>query len=376
MKKILIIFGTRPEAIKMAPLIATLKNSKVFEIAVCVTSQHKEMLRQVLDLFMINVDYDLHVMRENQTLEDLTSKILVNVSEVIQNFKPNLILVHGDTATTMASSLAAFYKKTPLGHIEAGLRTGNLYSPWPEEANRKITDMLSKFFFVPTAESKKNLLLENIKDKNIYVTGNTVIDALVLTKKILDTDEKRYDQCKNQFDYLRDGRKLILITGHRRESFGEGFVNICNAIKILANKYEELDFVYPVHLNPNVQKPVNKILADLTNVHLIEPLEYLPFVYLMDKAHIILTDSGGIQEEAPTFGKPVLVMRDTTERQEAVDAGTVKLVGTSEQSIILNVEKLLNDDDFYSSMSNSKNPYGDGSASTQILRALMESNEF
>lgn len=376
MRKILIIFGTRPEAIKMAPVITSLKNSKLFDVKICSTSQHKEMLKQVLDLFMIDVDYDLHLMRDNQTLEGLTSEILVNVSNVIEDFKPNLILVHGDTTTTMTSSLAAFYKKIPLGHVEAGLRTGNLYSPWPEEVNRKIADMLSKFFFVPTVESRKNLMLENIKDKNVYVTGNSVIDALMLTKKILDSDKEKYNLCKNQFDYLRDGKKLILITGHRRESFGEGFINICNAIKMLANKYEDLDFIYPVHLNPNVQKPVNDILTDLKNVHLIKPLEYLPFVYLMDKAHIILTDSGGIQEEAPTFGKPVLVMRDTTERQEAVDAGTVKLVGTSEQSIILNVEKLLNDHGFYSSMSNSKNPYGDGTASTQILRALEESDEF
>jgi UDP-N-acetylglucosamine 2-epimerase (non-hydrolysing) len=380
-KKFLVVFGTRPEAIKMAPVITELvKSEKVksekWEVKVCVTAQHREMLDQVLEIFDIKPDYDLDIMKPNQDLYDITSNILLKMKDVLNDFKPDLVLVHGDTTTTFATTLAAFYQKIDVGHIEAGLRTGNIYSPWPEEANRKLTAALAKYHFAPTNTAKENLLREGIKEENIIVTGNTVIDALfVMLEKIESDKDLKNRIIKKLSSYFNSQLSIlnfqfILVTGHRRENFGEGFLNICNALKEIAINNPDINIIYPVHLNPNVQKPVNKILRGIKNIYLIEPLEYPEFVYLMSKSYLILTDSGGIQEEAPSLGKPVLVMRDTTERPEAIKAGTVKLVGTNKDKIINEVEKLLNDRNEYDKMSKAHNPYGDGKASQKICDFL------
>jgi UDP-N-acetylglucosamine 2-epimerase (non-hydrolysing) len=374
MKNILIVFGTRPEAIKMAPLVKAFEEQqKNFNMKVCVTAQHREMLDQVLELFNITPDFDLDIMKQGQDLYDITSKILLGMRDVLDEFNPDLVLVHGDTTTTLSTTLASFYKQIPVGHVEAGLRTGNIYSPWPEEANRLLTTQIAQYHFAPTLTNKENLLKEHIPKENIIVTGNTVIDTLFL---ILDKI-KNEPQLENtvitkiaQLGYTLSDRKVILITGHRRENFGDGFLNICNGLKELALKYPEVDFVYPVHLNPNVRKPVNEILTDIHNIYLIEPLDYLPFVYLLSKSYLILTDSGGIQEEAPSLGKPVLVMRDTTERPEAVEAGTVMLVGTNKDNIVKNVSRLIEDELYYKKMSYAHNPYGDGNASHKIVEFL------
>ena len=373
MKKILSIFGTRPEAIKMAPVIKELEKDKSLKSKVCVTAQHRGMLDQVLKIFNIKPDFDLDLMKRDQNLSDLTARILMNVTKVFEDFKPDIILVHGDTTTTLASTLAAYYHKIPVGHVEAGLRTGNIFSPWPEEGNRKLTDTITKYHFAPTEISKQNLINESINKNNIHITGNTVIDALFLAKDIISSNKKILSKFNNQFSFLNKDRKLVLITGHRRESFGNGFKQICNGIAHLANKFKEVEFLYPMHLNPNVRKPVTKLLSKYENIFLIEPVDYLPFVYLMDKAHILLTDSGGIQEEAPSLGKPVLLMRETTERPEAVDAGTVKLVGTNSKKIISETTELLTSSKAYNSMSFSHNPYGDGKASKRIIEVLKES---
>lgn len=372
MKKILTVFGTRPEAIKMAPLVKALSAEPGFEAKVCVTAQHREMLDQVLALFQIKPDFDLNIMKPGQDLYDITGRILSGIRGVLKEFKPDAVLVHGDTSTTFATALAAFYEQIPVGHVEAGLRTGNLYSPWPEEANRKLTGVLAKWHFAPTETSKQNLLKELVSEVDIVVTGNTVIDALLIVRDAINTNNELLKKYKKQFNYLREERKLILVTGHRRENFGAGFERICEALAVLANKYKEIDIVYPVHLNPNVQQPVTRLLKNLSNVHLIEPLEYEPFVYLMDRSYLILTDSGGIQEEAPSLGKPVLVMRDTTERPEAVMAGTVKLVGTNTKAIISNVEKLIQSKSEYDLMAHAHNPYGDGNAALRIINKLLE----
>ncbi|WP_290368708.1 non-hydrolyzing UDP-N-acetylglucosamine 2-epimerase [Vibrio stylophorae] len=368
--KVLSVFGTRPEAIKMAPLVHTLSADERFISKVCVTAQHREMLDQVLSLFDITPDYDLNMMRAGQSLNEITARIITEIKPVLQNFKPDVILVHGDTATTFATSLAAYYEQIPVGHIEAGLRTGNLYSPWPEEANRKLTAALTQFHFAPTDNSKNNLLNENISPELISVTGNTVIDALHLIKDKIVNDEQLNIQLCNLFPMLDESKKLILVTGHRRESFGDGFERICQALAQIAKQHTDVQIIYPVHLNPNVREPVQRILSDIKNIHLIEPQQYLPFVYLMNRAHIILTDSGGIQEEAPSLGKPVLVMRDTTERPEAVAAGTVKLVGTDIEKIVTLMNRLLNDENEYQAMSFAHNPYGDGLACQRILNTL------
>jgi UDP-N-acetylglucosamine 2-epimerase (non-hydrolysing) len=374
MKKILLVFGTRPEAIKMAPLVKELQKDKVnFDTKVCVTAQHREMLDQVLDLFQITPDYDLNVMRSDQNLYDITSNILLNIKIVLEQFKPEIVLVHGDTATTFATSLAAYYQKIKIGYIEAGLRTGDLYSPWPEEGNRRLTTVLASYHFAPTKTSKKNLLNEGVNEAEITVTGNTVIDALKLVLKKLDTD--KYLKSKIESSIIQSGfkgvnSKFILVTGHRRENFGQGFLNICEALKILAENNPNINILYPVHLNPNVRKPVNELLSNIENIYLVEPFQYEEFIYLMSKSYLILTDSGGIQEEAPSLGKPVLVMRDTTERPEAVEAGTVKLVGSNRDNIIKEVQYLLNNLDEYYRMSKSNNPYGNGCASSNILKIL------
>ncbi|OOF08346.1 UDP-N-acetylglucosamine 2-epimerase (non-hydrolyzing) [Salinivibrio sp. MA427] len=350
-KKVLTIFGTRPEAIKMAPLVHALADDARFEAKCCVTAQHREMLDQVLDLFEITPDYDLDLMQAGQTLNDVTARILIELKPVLQEFQPEIVLVHGDTATTFAAGLASYYEKIAVGHVEAGLRTGNVYSPWPEEANRKLTGTLTKYHFAPTETSKKNLLKENYAEEDIFVTGNTVIDTLQLVKKKIDSDVELKSRLASQFPYLDKDKKLILVTGHRRESFGDGFERICQALAVIAKQYPESQVIYPVHLNPQVREPVNRLLSGLDNVHLIEPQEYLPFIYLLSRAYIILTDSGGIQEEAPSLGKPVLVMRDTTERPEAVSAGTVKLVGTDVDKIVTGIEALLTNDQAYKTMS-------------------------
>jgi UDP-N-acetylglucosamine 2-epimerase (non-hydrolysing) len=376
MKKILLVFGTRPEAIKMAPLVNEFKKyPQTFETLVCVTGQHRQMLDQVLDLFDIIPDFDLNIMQPNQDLYDITSRILLGMREVLKTVNPNVVFVHGDTTTSTVTALAAFYQQIPVAHIEAGLRTGNIYSPFPEEMNRLITGRLATYHFAPTPLSKQNLLKENVNENQILVTGNTVIDALQWVTNKIKIESNLNISLQNEiadlgYDVLRleKNQKLILITGHRRENFGEGFLNICNAIKQLAEKYPEVDFVYPVHLNPNVRKPVNEILGEnLKNVFLIEPLHYLPFIYLMEKSYLLLTDSGGIQEEAPGLGKPVLVMRNTTERPEAVDAGTVLLVGTDKEKIINSVSELLENEKIYKKMSETNNPYGDGLASERIV---------
>lgn len=381
MKTILLVFGTRPEAIKMAPLVHELKkHPECFVTKVCVTGQHREMLDQVLKLFEIIPDYDLNIMKPNQDLYDITSRILIGMRDVLNDVNPDVVLVHGDTTTSTAAALAAFYKQIPVGHVEAGLRTGNIYSPWPEEMNRLITGRIATYHFSPTPLSRQNLLKENVNDEHIIVTGNTVIDALHWVTTKLSSDVELQDMLQKEMQSLgydvtrlNGERKLVLITGHRRENFGEGFLNICYAIKNLAEKYSNVDFVYPMHLNPNVRKPVLEILGKgESNVFLIEPLQYLPFVYMMEKSYLILTDSGGVQEEAPGLGKPVLVMRDTTERPEAVDAGTVILVGTDQKKIEDGVTLLLENEDLYSKMSQAQNPYGDGHACERIVEFLMK----
>lgn len=372
--KTLCVFGTRPEAIKMAPLALALEADPRFDARVCVTGQHREMLDQVLDLFAIEPDYDLNIMKPGQELTDVTSSILTGMREVFRQFKPDIVLVHGDTATTLATSLAAYYQQIPVAHVEAGLRTGNLYSPWPEEGNRKLTGALAHIHFAPTEQSKANLLHEGVAEQSILVTGNTVIDALLEVADRLHRDGELRAKAAAPTEFLDPSRKLILVTGHRRESFGTGFERICEALIDIAQQYPEVDIVYPVHLNPNVREPVNRLLNGIGNIHLIEPLDYLPFVHLMSRAHIILTDSGGIQEEAPSLGKPVLVMRDTTERPEAVAAGTVKLVGTDRNCIVRELNRLLNDPESYRAMSVAHNPYGDGQACQRIVQALLGLN--
>ena len=368
--KVLTVFGTRPEAIKMAPLVHALANDSRFESKVCVTAQHREMLDQVLELFKIIPEYDLNLMKAGQTLPEVTSRILLELTPVLKGFKPDVVLVHGDTATTFAASLAAYYEQITVGHVEAGLRTGNIFSPWPEEANRKLTGALTKYHFAPTETSKQNLLNESYLSECIHVTGNTVIDALLMVKEQIESDSDLKNTLAAKFPMLDPNKKLILVTGHRRESFGGGFERICEALAQTAKTHSECQILYPVHLNPNVQEPVNRILGNVENVYLIEPQQYLPFVYLMNQAYIILTDSGGIQEEAPSLGKPVLVMRDTTERPEAVRAGTVKLVGTNINKIKSSLTELLIDEVAYKKMSRSHNPYGNGEASKTICDIL------
>jgi UDP-N-acetylglucosamine 2-epimerase (non-hydrolysing) len=370
MKKILTVFGTRPEAIKMSPLVHSLSADNRFDSKVCVTAQHREMLDQVLELFEIEPDFDLNIMKARQTLNDVTASILTGLKPVLEGFQPDIVLVHGDTATTFAASLAAYYQQIEVGHVEAGLRTGNIYSPWPEEANRKLTSAITRYHFAPTEGSKRNLLDEGISESKITVTGNTVIDALFWVKEKLIKDSSIANSLKSRFDYLDPNKKLILVTGHRRESFGAGFERICEALRRIATNNPDTQVLYPVHLNPKVQEPVNRLLKGLGNVFLVEPQQYLPFCFLMERASIILTDSGGIQEEAPSLGKPVLVMRDTTERPEAVDAGTVRLVGTDVDFIVGQVDLLLTNPDEYQIMSMAHNPYGDGLACGRILEFL------
>jgi len=369
-KKVLIVFGTRPEAIKMAPLVHKLAGDVRFNTKTCVTGQHREMLDQVLELFEIKPEYDLNIMQPGQSLGQVTSRILIGLDEVLTSFKPDVVLVHGDTATTFAASLASYYKQIPVGHVEAGLRTGNIYSPWPEEANRKLTGCLTQFHFAPTEASKNNLLLEGYSSDHISVTGNTVIDALLMIKSKLEEDAQLSESLAETFPMLDPNKKLVLVTGHRRESFGGGFERICKALQQVAQNHPDCQVLYPVHLNPQVQEPVNRLLSGVGNIHLIEPQQYLPFVYLMARAHVILTDSGGIQEEAPSLGKPVLVMRDTTERPEAVEAGTVKLVGTDVDVITSSLDALLQDEHEYQKMSMAHNPYGDGKACERIADVL------
>ena len=366
--KILTVFGTRPEAIKMCPLVHALSAEESIESRVCVTAQHREMLDQVLNLFEIAPNYDLDIMKPGQGLTEITANILNGMKPILEDFKPDIVLVHGDTSTTFAASLAAFYQQIKVGHVEAGLRTGNIYSPWPEEANRKLTSSITQYHFAPTQGAEQNLQKENIDPKSIHVTGNTVVDALFWVTNKIETDKNLNKSLEDTYNFLDKTKRLILVTGHRRESFGGGFEDICEALRQIAQKHNDVEILYPVHLNPNVQEPVNRLLKDLDNVHLIEPQDYLPFVYLMTKAHIILTDSGGIQEEAPSLGKPVLVMRKTTERPEAVDAGTVKLVGTNTNSIVNSVDTLLNDNAAYVKMSHAHNPYGDGKACSRIVK--------
>ncbi len=375
MKKILIVFGTRPEAIKMAPLVKEFqKHSDVFETKVCVTAQHREMLDQVLALFEIIPDYDLDIMKPGQDLYDVTSNVLLGMKSVLTDFKPDVVFVHGDTSTTFAASLAAFYQKISVAHIEAGLRTGDIYSPWPEEANRQLTTKITAYHFAPTQTSKENLLRENVNAQGIVVTGNTVIDALFLAlEKIRSNRQLEIDIIERlgALGYkIKEDKKIILATGHRRENFGQGFINICSALKEIAVTNPDIDIVYPVHLNPNVQKPVKELLSDVPNIYLIEPLQYEQFIYMMDKSYFIITDSGGVQEEAPSLGKPVLVMRDTTERPEALVAGTVKLVGADTELIIKEAQKLIDDQKAYEHMSEASNPYGDGHACQKIMEFL------
>ena len=380
MKKIMLVFGTRPEAIKMAPLVKEFqKHSDEFQTIVCVTGQHREMLDQVLHIFEISPDYDLNIMKQGQDLYDVTARVLLGMRDVLKEVQPDVVLVHGDTTTSTAAALAAFYQQIPVGHVEAGLRTHNIYSPWPEEMNRQLTGRMATYHFAPTPLSRQNLLAEGVNEKHIIVTGNTVIDALYMVvdkikqEKALDAElEELLKQSGYDVNRLSGGKKLVLITGHRRENFGDGFISMCKAIKALTEKYPDVDFVYPMHLNPNVRKPIHEVfgenLSSLGNMFFIEPLEYLSFVYLMEKSTIVLTDSGGIQEEAP--GKPVLVMRDTTERPEALEAGTVKLVGTDYDKIIKEVSTLIEDQMYYDRMSKAINPYGDGKACERITKEL------
>ena len=384
MKKIMLVFGTRPEAIKMAPLVKEFeKYPNDFQTIVCVTGQHREMLDQVLNLFEIKPHYDLNIMKQGQDLYDVTARVLVGMRDVLKEAQPDVVLVHGDTTTSTAAALAAFYQQIPVGHVEAGLRTHNIYSPWPEEMNRLITGRIATYHFSPTQLSRQNLLKENVSDESIIVTGNSVIDALYWVVDKIKNDEALNHELKEilrnagyDVSRLDNGKELVLITGHRRENFGDGFINMCTAIKDLTNKYPDVDFVYPMHLNPNVRKPIHEVfgedLSDLGNMFFIEPLEYLSFVYLMEKSTIVLTDSGGIQEEAPGLGKPVLVMRDTTERPEALEAGTVKLVGTNYDKIVTEVSALLEDENYYEKMSKAVNPYGDGLACGRIVNALLK----
>ena len=381
-KKIMLVFGTRPEAIKMSPLVKEFqKYPDKFKTLVCVTGQHREMLDQVLRIFEIVPDYDLNIMKLGQDLYDVTSRVLLGMRDVLKEVQPDVVLVHGDTTTSTAAALAAFYQQIPVGHVEAGLRTHNIYSPWPEEMNRQITGRIATYHFAPTPLSKENLLAENVKPEQIVVTGNTVIDALYMVVDKIKSDkalDKELEEVLLHSGYdvnrLSDGRKMVLITGHRRENFGDGFISMCKAIQALTQKYTDVDFVYPMHLNPNVRKPIHEVfgedLSNLGNMFFIEPLEYLSFVYLMEKSTIVLTDSGGIQEEAPGLGKPVLVMRDTTERPEALEAGTVKLVGTDFNKIVGEVSKLLTNQEYYERMSKAVNPYGDGKACGRIVSYL------
>ena len=383
MKKIMLVFGTRPEAIKMAPLVKEFqKHSDKFQTIVCVTGQHREMLDQVLHIFEIVPDYDLNIMKQGQDLYDVTARVLLGMRDVLKEAQPDIVLVHGDTTTSTAAALASFYQQIPVGHVEAGLRTHNIYSPWPEEMNRQLTGRIATYHFAPTPLSKKNLLAEGISENRIAVTGNTVIDALYMVvdkikkDKVLDAAlEKVLKESGYDVNRLSGGKKLVLITGHRRENFGDGFISMCKAIKALKEKYQDIDFVYPMHLNPNVRKPIHEVFGEnlfgLGNMFFIEPLEYLSFVYLMEKSTIVLTDSGGIQEEAPGLGKPVLVMRDTTERPEALEAGTVKLVGTDYDKIVGEVSALIEDETYYDRMSKAVNPYGDGNACRMIINALL-----
>ena len=383
MKKVMLVFGTRPEAIKMAPLVKEFqKHSDEFQTIVCVTGQHREMLDQVLHIFDIIPDYDLNIMKLGQDLYDVTSRVLLGMRDVLKEAQPDVVLVHGDTTTSTAAALAAFYQQIAVGHVEAGLRTHNIYSPWPEEMNRQLTGRIATYHFAPTQLSRQNLLTEGVDENRIVVTGNTVIDALYMVvekikgDKVLDSElENQLQQAGYDVNRLADGKKLVLITGHRRENFGEGFISMCKAIKALTEKYPDVDFVYPMHLNPNVRKPIHEVfggdLSNLGNMFFIEPLEYLSFVYLMEKSNIVLTDSGGIQEEAPGLGKPVLVMRDTTERPEALEAGTVKLVGTDYGKIVGEVSALIDDQSYYDRMSKAVNPYGDGKACRRIIDFLL-----
>ena len=370
----MLVFGTRPEAIKMAPLVKEFqKHPESFETIVCVTGQHREMLDQVLKLFEITPDYDLNIMRQGQDLYDVTARVLTGMRDVLREATPDVVLVHGDTTTSTAAALAAFYQQIPVGHIEAGLRTHNIYSPWPEEMNRQITGRIATYNFAPTRLSKQNLMREDVSPDSILVTGNTVIDALLMAVDIIATKTGMEEQIHKEIQekgYTVGERDYILVTGHRRENFGEGFLHICKAIRELASQYPDIDIVYPVHLNPNVQKPVYELLSGLDNVFLISPLDYLPFIYAMQHSILLLTDSGGVQEEAPSLGKPVLVMRNTTERPEAVEAGTVKLVGTDAETIVGNVVELLRNKELYKRMSETHNPYGDGQACERIVNAL------
>jgi UDP-N-acetylglucosamine 2-epimerase (non-hydrolysing) len=372
MKKVLTIFGTRPEAIKMAPLVHKLAAEKNLDSRVCVTAQHREMLDQVLNLFDIKPDYDLDIMKPGQDLFDVTGNILSGLKGVLDDFEPDIVLVHGDTTTTFSASLAAFYKQIKIGHVEAGLRTGNLYSPWPEEANRKLTSVITHYHFAPTQGSKDNLIKELITDDRITVTGNTVIDSLLWVKEKLKNSTDTRKALNEKFSFLDEAKKLVLVTGHRRESFGGGFERICKALANIATARPDVQILYPMHMNPNVREPVGRILSDLDNVFLIEPQDYLPFVYLMNRSYLIITDSGGVQEEAPSLGKPVLVMRDTTERPEAIVAGTVKLVGTNTQCITENTLALLDDTAKYNQMAKAHNPYGDGLACARIVKKLLK----
>jgi len=382
MKKIMLVFGTRPEAIKMAPLVKEFqKHPECFETIVCVTGQHREMLDQVLHIFEIKPDYDLNIMKQGQDLYDVTARVLTGMRDVLKEAQPDVVLVHGDTTTSTAAALAAFYQQIPVGHVEAGLRTHNIYSPWPEEMNRQITGRIATYHFAPTPLSRQNLLAEGVKEDQIAVTGNTVIDALYMVvdkikrDKALDAElEALLKNAGYDVNRLANGKKLVLITGHRRENFGDGFIHMCTAIKDLTKKYPDVDFVYPMHLNPNVRKPIHEVfgedLSNLGNMFFIEPLEYLSFVYLMEKSTIVLTDSGGIQEEAPGLGKPVLVMRDTTERPEALEAGTVKLVGTNYERIVHEISELIDNQEYYDRMSKAVNPYGDGLACNRIVKKI------
>lgn len=382
MKKVMLVFGTRPEAIKMAPLVKEFqKYPDKFTTIVCVTGQHREMLDQVLHIFEIAPDYDLNIMKQGQDLYDVTSRVLLGMRDVLKEVQPDIVLVHGDTTTSTAAALAAFYQQIPVGHVEAGLRTHNIYSPWPEEMNRQLTGRIATYHFAPTPLSRQNLLTENVKPEHIVITGNTVIDALYMVVDKIKSDKMLDKELEGvllhsgyDVNRLSDGKRLVLITGHRRENFGDGFTSMCKAIQALTQKYQDVDFVYPMHLNPNVRKPIHEVfgedLSNLGNMFFIEPLEYLSFVYLMEKSTIVLTDSGGIQEEAPGLGKPVLVMRDTTERPEALEAGTVKLVGTDFNKIVNEVSKLLTNQEYYERMSKAVNPYGDGKASERIARTM------
>jgi len=367
-KKILLVFGTRPEAIKMAPLVIAFKKERDFDVKVCVTAQHREMLDQVLSVFDINPDYDLNIMAKNQSLASVTSSVLALMPKILNDFNPDLVLVHGDTATTLSAALAAFYGGIEVGHVEAGLRTGNIKSPWPEEANRRLVSVITKLHFAPTKVSKQNLLNEGIDEHDIFVTGNTVVDALLYAREKVQNDTELRNTYDEKYSFIDSAKKLILVTGHRRESFGSGFEEICHALLTLARKYPNIMIVYPVHLNPMVREPVNRILKDVDSIYLIEPLEYLPFVYFMEKAVLILTDSGGIQEEAPSLGKPVVVMRDISERPEAIEAGVVTLAGANKAAIVNEVSRILE----RVPTQKIKNPYGDGDSSRKIVEIIRE----